>query len=348
MTSPRTTVAAVAELLGGEVRGDGELELTGVGSLEDAGPTELSFLARSDYRDQALASRAGCILTSPADDLGERTAIALDDPYRAFAKAIEHFHPEHRPPAGVSPRAEVADDAELGDEVHVGAFAVVGAGARVGARTVLHPGVVVGPGCTIGDDCTLHPGVVLYPGAELGDRVLAHAGVVIGSDGFGHALGGDGPLKIPHVGRVVVEDDVELGASTCIDRAVLGQTRIGARSKLDNLVQVAHNVQLGPRSILVSQSGVAGSTKLGEGCIVAGQSGVAGHLTLGDGVRVGAKSAVFEDVPDGQTVTGIPAISHAAWKKTAVLLRRLPDMIRRLRALERPRRGAAERTDDDD
>lgn len=333
--APTLTAAEVAEAVGGRLRGDGTRRLTGLAALDAAGPEQLSFLAKAAYRGQAEASRAGCILVGSDEQLPGRDVIACADPYRAFAVALRAFHPERSREPGVAGTASVSDAAELGEGVSVGPGAVVERGARIGARSAVLAGAVVGSGCRVGEDCVLHPKVVLYPGTELGDRVAVHAGAVLGSDGFGYASGPDGHYKIVHVGRVVVEDDCEIGAGSCIDRAVLGETRIGAGTKIDNLVQVAHNVRVGAGSILVSQSGISGSSTLGRGCVVAGQSGVAGHLSLGDGARVGAKSAVYDDVPAGETVTGIPAIPHARWKRLAASLGRLPDLLRRVRRLEK-------------
>ena len=333
---PRSlTAAEVTEAVGGRLRGDGARRLEGLAPLDAAGPEHLSFLANAAYRDQARGSRAGCILVSSEEELVERDVVVCADPYRAFALAMRLFHPEPQRAPGVAPGAAVSAEAELGEGVSVGPGAVVEAGARIGAGSALLAGAVVGEGCRVGEGCVLHPNAVLYPGTELGDRVTVHANAVLGSDGFGYASGADGHLKIPHAGRVVVEDDCEIGAGSCVDRAVMGETRIGAGTKIDNLVQVAHNVRIGAGSILVSQSGISGSSTLGRGCVVAGQSGVAGHLNLGDGARVGAKSAVYEDVPAGETVTGIPAIPHARWKRLAATLGRLPDLLRRVRRLER-------------
>lgn len=329
------TAADVAAAVGGRLRGDGARRLEGVAALEEAGPSQLSFLAKASYRALAEASRAGCVIVGTGDELPGRDVIACDDPYRGFALAMRAFHPDRVRPAGLAPSASIAEDAELGEGVHVGPGATIESGARLAAGCVVLPGAFVGSGARLGEGCVLHPNVVLYPGTELGARVVVHAGAVLGSDGFGYSSSADGHLKIPHAGRVVVEDDCEIGAGSCIDRAVMGETRIGAGSKIDNLVQVAHNVRIGAGSLIVAQAGISGSTTLGRGCVVAGQSGVAGHLQLGDGARVGAKSAVYENVPPGETVTGIPAIPHGKWKRLAVTLGRLPDLVRRVRRLER-------------
>jgi len=317
------------------LHGDPDLVLTGVAPLETAGPAHLSFLARPDYRARARESAAGCLILGSLDEAPGRSAIVAADPYRAFALAMRLFHLEPQRAAGVHDSAVVSSAAEVAADAHVGPLAVVSAGSRVGARTSILAGAVVGEGCVIGSDCVVHPGAVLYPGVVLGDRVMVHARAVIGSDGFGYASGADGHLKIPHAGRVVVEDDVEIGAGTCIDRAAMGETRIGRGTKIDNLVQVAHNVRLGAACLLVAQSGIAGSATLGDGVVLAGQSGVAGHLRLGDGARVAAKSAVLADVPAGEQVGGIPAIALPAWRRAATIFARLPDLLRRLQRLER-------------
>ena len=216
----------------------------------------------------------------------------------------------------------------------------VGERCRIGARAQIHAGVVVGDHCTIGADAILYPNVTLYPRTVLGERVIVHSGAVLGSDGFGFARDGEAHRKIPQVGWVEVEDDVEIGANTTIDRGTFGATRIGRGTKIDNLVQVAHNVQVGEHCLLVAQSGLAGSTRLGRAVTIAGQSGAAGHLSLGDGVKVGAKSAVLEDLPPGAFVIGHPAVDHRQWKRMQAALRRLPELLRRLRERRRdPREG---------
>ena len=329
------TAADVAAAVGGRLRGDGVRLLEGIAALDDAGPGQLTFLAQASYRSLAEGSAAGCVIVASDDDLPGRDVIVCEDPYRAFALAMQLFHPEPARAAGIAASASVAPDAELGEGVSVAAGAVVSSGAVLGAGCLILAGAVVGEGAKLGLGCVLHPNAVLYPGTELGARVVVHANAVLGSDGFGYSSGADGHLKIPHAGRVVVEDDCEIGAGTCIDRAVMGETRIGAGTKIDNLVQIAHNVRIGSGSLIVSQAGISGSTTLGRGCVVAGQSGIAGHLELGDGARVGAKSAVYESVPAGETVTGIPAIPHARWKRLAVTLGRLPELVRRVSRLER-------------
>ncbi|MGB6847460.1 MAG: UDP-3-O-(3-hydroxymyristoyl)glucosamine N-acyltransferase, partial [Thermoanaerobaculia bacterium] len=236
--------------------------------------------------------------------------------------------------------AIIGDGADVAASASVGAYSVIGRDSQIGEGATLHSHVVIGNHCVVGRDAILYPRVVLYDLCEVGARSILHSGVVLGSDGFGYALHEGRHEKLPHIGKVVVEEDVEIGANTTVDRGLVDETRLGAGSKIDNLVQVAHNVRLGRGCILVSQSGLSGSTRLGNGVVMAGQSGAAGHLELGDGAQVAAKSAVFKSVPSGKTVAGIPAGDAAGWRRQQALTRRLAEMFRRLRALETKVMGA--------
>jgi UDP-3-O-[3-hydroxymyristoyl] glucosamine N-acyltransferase len=331
---PSFTLAEIASHVGGAVDGDGDRRIAGLQPLDLAGPEDLSFLANPRYRDAAAASRAGAMLVRPADRVPGRDLILVDNPYTALAAALALFHPPERPPAGVSPQAVIGEEVIVGAGVSIGPLAVVGRATVVGDRVVLMPGVVLGDRVEIGADSVLHPGVVIYAGTVIGARVVIHAGTVIGSDGFGFGEEEGGRAKIPQVGIVRIEDDVEIGACTTIDRATFGATVIGRGSRLDNLVQVGHNVVVGEGSVLVAQTGIAGSTRLGRSVIMAGQSGAAGHLTIGDHAIVGAKSAVLQDLAARAFVLGHPAIDHRDWKRAQVAFRRLPDVLRRLNAIE--------------
>jgi UDP-3-O-[3-hydroxymyristoyl] glucosamine N-acyltransferase len=328
----------VAQAVGGVLRGRGDRLLSAIRTLDEAGEEDLSFLASARYRERARASRAGSILCTAADGLDGRDRIEVEDPYYALSQALRIFHPEPPPPAGIDPRAAIAADAVLGTGVSVGPFAVVGARCRIGQDAVIGPGAVVGDDVEIGAGTTLHAHAVVYRGCRLGARVVLHAGAVIGADGFGYAFHQGVHHKVPQVGDVVIEDDVEVGAGATIDRGALGSTVIGAGSKIDNLVMVAHNVVIGPGSILVAQSGVAGSTHLGKGVVIAGQAGVAGHLLVGDGARVAAKSAVLQDLAAGVTAAGIPAMPLPVWRRAQAAFARLPEILQRLRRLEGARR----------
>jgi UDP-3-O-[3-hydroxymyristoyl] glucosamine N-acyltransferase len=241
------------------------------------------------------------------------------------------------PPAGVHPTAVVAPTAEVAAGAHLGPYVVVGAGARVGAGAVLHAHVVVGDECEIGEAAVLHPHVVLYRGTRIGARSVLHAGTVLGADGFGYAYDAGVHHKIPQLGHVEIGADVEIGALSAVDRALLGASRVGDGTKIDNLVQVGHNVEIGRAAVLCGQAGIAGSTRLGDGVVLAGQAGVGGHLTIGDGVQVASKSAVYDDVAAGEAVAGIPAQPIGVWRRQQALARRLTDFWRRLRRLERAR-----------
>ena len=325
----------LAAAVGGAVEGDPSTLIDDVAPLESAGPRQISFLANPKYLRQALQARPGAVLAAPGIDLPGLNVVRVKDPYLAMARILALFHPPERIEPGVRVGASVGRDARIDPSAAVLEGVRVGDGVAIGPRTVLHPGVAVGDGCRIGADAVLHPNVTLYPRTVVGDRVILHAGVVLGSDGFGFAHDGTTPVKIPQVGNVVVEDDVEIGANTTVDRATFGSTVIGRGTKIDNLVQIGHNVVIGPGSILVAQSGISGSTKLGSGVVFAGQSGAVGHITIGDGSRVGAKSAVTHDLPAGSFVIGHPAVDARIWKRAAVAFGRLPEILRRLRRLER-------------
>jgi len=332
----------LAQRVGGRVRGNGERSIRGIATLDEAGQEELSFLTNPRYRSAAGRTRAGAVLVGAGTELSGPDLLEVDEPYRVLARLLELFHPTVPRAPGVSPDARVADDVRLGSDVRVEPFAVIGSGCELGDRVSVGAGSVLGEGCSLGSDTELRPRVVLYPGTRVGRRCLVHAGVVLGGDGFGFATTDGRHLKVPQVGCVVVEDDVEIGANSAVDRAMLGETRLGEGSKIDDLVMIAHGVRIGPRALLAAQSGIAGSARLGARATLAGQTGVAGHLELGDGVTVAAKSAVLGDLADGAFVCGVPAIDHRRWRRSQALFKKLPELRRDLRVL-RERIAAIER-----
>jgi UDP-3-O-[3-hydroxymyristoyl] glucosamine N-acyltransferase len=342
MAATTYTLAELAAKVGGEASGDAGVAIDRVAPLEDAGPGAISFFSNRKYRAAFEASRASAVVVEPGEDVpAGRTVLRAPNPYLVFAKLSTLFHPPRAAAAGASPQAFVHPTAQVDATAERMPCAFVGAGAVVGARTTLHPGVHVGEGARVGADCVVYPNVSIREGCVVGDRVILQPGCVIGSDGFGFAFDpegeGKGPrhYKVPQVGNVVVEDDVEIGACTCVDRAALGSTVIGRGTKIDNLVQIAHNVQVGPLSIIVSQVGVSGSTKLGMGVVLAGQVGVTGHLTIGDGARIAAQSGVMNDVEPGATMLGSPARPHAEAMRLYASMGRVPDLVKKVRDLEK-------------
>jgi UDP-3-O-[3-hydroxymyristoyl] glucosamine N-acyltransferase len=336
---PRVRSISLGELgaaLGLAVEGDGAFEVHGVASLAGAGPEDLSFARSAAYGKALSASRAGAVIAPPGLDAGGRPALRSPRPDLDFARAVALLAAEERPAPGVHPRAVVAPDARVDPSAHVAALAVVGARATVGPRTVLHPHAVLYPDVRVGADCVLHAGCVLREDVEIGDRVVLHAGAVLGADGFGYALDERGrPTKVPQVGRVVVEDDVEIGANATIDRATLGETRVRRNAKIDNLVVVSHNCDVGEDVLVAAQSGLAGSTTVGRGAILMGQTASAGHLAIGPAAFLGARAAVHKDLPAGARVWGAPALEERRWHKSVAAFARLPELMRRLRAVER-------------
>jgi UDP-3-O-[3-hydroxymyristoyl] glucosamine N-acyltransferase len=330
-------LAELAELGGGRVEGDPDRAVEAIRTLEAAGPQDLSFLKDPRYRAQAESSRAGALLVGPAlvDAVPGRDLLVVADPDYALARLVGVLHPPARREPGVHPSAVLEPGCAVDPTAHVGPYVVIGEGSRIGPGATVHAFVSVGRSCTVGEGAVLHPHAVLYDGTEVGPGSVVHAGVVLGADGFGYATHGGAHHKVPQVGHVVVEGDVEIGANSTIDRATLGETRIGAGTKIDNLVQVGHNVQVGRHCILCGQAGIAGSTRLGDGVVLAGQAGVSGHIQLGDRVQVAAKSAALSSVEPGTVVAGIPAIELRKWRRQAVMLSRLEEMSRRLRALEK-------------
>lgn len=332
--SPVFTLAELGDRLQVEVVGDGDRSITGVRALGEAGPEDLSFLHNRKYVREAQASRAGAVLVESAELLPGRDALVTPRPYLALARVLELYFPRLRPPVGAHPSAVVAVDAELGADVCVGPLVVVGEGVVIGDRSEIGAGCVLGRGVEIGADCLLHPRVVVEDGCRIGDRCILQAGAVIGADGFGFATVDGVHHKVPQVGIVVVEDDVEIGANVTIDRAALEVTRIGVGSKLDNLIQIAHNVELGGHCLLAAQVGIAGSTRIGDHVMFGGQAGVTGHVTIADGAMVAAKAAVFRALPRAQLYSGIPARPHDEWLRAHANLARLERLKERVARLE--------------
>jgi UDP-3-O-[3-hydroxymyristoyl] glucosamine N-acyltransferase len=327
--SPSLTLQELADRLGCRLEGDGTLEVSRVATLEAAQPGDVAFLSNKKYLGQVAVIAGEDLPGAPC------AILRAPDPYLAFSAAVSLFAPDERPAPGVSALAFVAPDAVLGPDVHVGAFAWIGAGVRIGARSIVHPHAVISPGVDLGEDCTIHAHVSIRERCRVGNRVILQNGAVIGGDGFGFAPRPDGTYqKIPQVAIVVIEDDVEVGANTTIDRPAVGETRIGAGTKIDDLVMVGHGVHVGRNVMLVSQVGVAGSTTIGDSVILAGQVGVAGHLHIGKGTRATAQTGIPHSLPDGSLVSGYPAIDNRDWLRASAVFRRLPELKKAVSALE--------------
>lgn len=335
------TLGQVAEAVGGRVSGDPALRLTGVESLERASASDLSWVADPRRVQEAESSAAGAFLVRSEQDAAGRPAVLVANPLAAFALWLGRIHPAARPKAGVSPRAHVHRTARIGRGASVASGASIGPGARIGARAVVAGGAYVGADAEIGEDTWVHPNATVLAGCRIGDRCAIHSGAVVGSDGFGYVWDGTAHRKIPQLGIVRVEDDVEIGANTTIDRATLGETVIGRGTKIDNLVQIGHNVVVGEHAILCGQAGIAGSSRIGARATLAGQAGVGDHATVGEGSTLTGQSGIptAGHVPPGAVLSGMPAAPHREFLKRAALIARLPELLRRLAALEKAAGG---------
>jgi UDP-3-O-[3-hydroxymyristoyl] glucosamine N-acyltransferase len=338
---PVLTLAELQARLGGTLRGDASVLIRGVASLEQAGADRIGFLVNAKYLPQARASRAGALIVSESlQDALPQPCLLVPNPHAAFARAAALLHPEPELPPGIDPGAIVADDAEIHPDARIGPGVVIGARARIGAGSVLHAACVIGPGAQIGEDCLLHPRVTVQHGCVVGNRVILHPGCVIGGDGFGLAWERDSEgghwSKVPQVGRTILEDDVEIGANTTIDRGALDDTVIEQGAKLDNLIQIAHNCRVGRHTAIAACAGIAGSTRIGAFCQIGGAAMIIGHLDICDRVTVSAGTFVAKDIREPGTYTSVqPLMRHEDWLKNAAHLRHLDKLAARVKALEK-------------
>jgi UDP-3-O-[3-hydroxymyristoyl] glucosamine N-acyltransferase len=338
----------IAERLACRLEGDGDLEIRRVAPIERAEPGDLTFIANPKYHVHLAVTRASAVIVPEAIEArGHAALLRTAQPYLAFARAVELLSEVKPPAAGVDRTSAVAADAQIGDGASIGAFVAIGPGASIGARTIVYPHVVIGAGARIGEDCVIHAHVSVRDRVEIGNRVVIQDGAVIGSDGFGFVKQDDGShLKIPQHAAVVVEDDVEIGANTTIDRPAVGETRIGAGTKIDNLVQIAHGVTVGRRVLFMSQVGIAGSTTIDDDVVLAGQVGVAGHLRIGKGVIATAQTGIPNSVDDQAFISGYPAIPNREWLKSSAVFRQLPILKKRVADLEQRLADLEEKLDE--
>lgn len=329
------TLAQIRDCVGGELHGASGTEVSGVSSLDLAGEGDLAYAASDRFEKAALASRAGAFVVGRLIETLRKPQLVVANPAYSFAVIAQRFFTAPYEPRGIAAAITRGHEVIIGPDVSIWPFVTLGDRSRIGARVTLYPGVFIGADCAVGDDCVLYPNVVVRESCRIGDRVIIHSGTVIGSDGFGYVQQEGRHHKIPQLGSVTIEDDVELGANVTVDRATFGHTVIKRGTKIDNLVQVAHNVTVGEDSILVAQVGIAGSTTLGHHVIVGGQAGLSDHIRIGDQVMIAARSGVARDLESKQIVAGSPAMPHTDWLRLQPLLTHLPEFRQQLRQLEK-------------
>jgi len=327
------TLLEIAAHLQGSISGNPHVVIHELKGIEEAREGDLTFIANPKYRDKLESTSASAVLVGPGTACPGKNLLIVDDPYVDFARLLQLFYAEDPPPAGIREGASIAPDAIVSPGAVIYPNVYIGSRAVVENGAILHPGVFIGPDARIGEGSILYPNVVVYRRCLIGKRVILHAGVIVGADGFGFVLPGQENAKILQVGIVQIDDDVEVGANTTIDRGTLDKTWIQKGVKIDNLVQIAHNVVIGEQAIIVSQVGISGSTKIGRSVIIGGQAGLVGHITIGDGAMIAAKTGVHEDVPPGQIVSGYPHMPHREWLRVAATLPKLPEMRRTISAL---------------
>jgi UDP-3-O-[3-hydroxymyristoyl] glucosamine N-acyltransferase len=333
---PSYRIEEIAGIVGGRVVGDGSIVIRGVAGIKEAVPGQITFLANPKYESYLASTKASAVIAVTGNGSFDGAVISIDNPYLAFLKVVRLFAetPLEKYERGVHPTAIIPESVKLGKEISIGAYVVLEEDVSIGDRTTILPLACVNEGARIGSDCLIYPHVTIREKCEIGDRVIIHSGAVIGSDGFGYARDGKEHHKIPQIGIVRIEEDVEIGANTTIDRATTGVTLIRRGSKLDNLVQIAHNVVIGENSVLAAQAGVSGSTELGKNVVLAGQAGLVGHIKIGDGAMVGAQGGVTKSIPAGTSVSGYPAREHSFARKICAATARLPDLLKDFRNLQ--------------
>ncbi len=336
MTFPASQIALLVQ---GRIEGNPDVQVSSFGKIEEAGEGQLSFLANPKYEDYLYNTRASVIIISESYQLRQpvtATLIRVADAYTAFATLLSKYQAmKQQQLQGIQQPSYIAPSASYGDNVFIGAFVYIGEQVSIGKNTKIYPGAFIGDNVVLGDDCMIHPGVKIYHDCRIGNRVIIHAGTIIGSDGFGFAPQADGSFqKVPQIGNVVIEDEVEVGANATIDRATIGSTLIHKGAKLDNLIQIAHNVEVGYSTVIAAQAGISGSTKIGNGVMIGGQAGIVGHIQLGDGAKVNAQSGVSKSIEPGKAVTGSPAFDYTSALRSQAVQRRLPDLEKRVKELE--------------
>lgn len=329
-------LAAIAQMVGGEVIGDPQKTVVGAAAFETAAPDEIALAGAPRYLKQIDATRAGALMVPLKFEAAGRNLVRVGNPAAAFARVLSVFHPLPRPAAGISPGAVIGGGFSVGLDPAIAPLVFIGENVTFGDRVAVYPGVFIGDEVFLGDDTTIFPNVTIMRRCRIGQRVIVNPGTVIGADGFGFAPEGERYRKIPHTGSVQIDDDCEIGALNTIDRATFGKTWIKQGVKTDNLVQIAHNVTIGENSVVVAQVGISGSTVIGRHAVLAGQAGIAGHLTLGDNVTVGPQAGVGKSIPSGEVVSsGLPAMAHRTWLRVVREVPRLPELARRLTDLEK-------------
>lgn len=329
------TLKQLAEIVGGTIIGNHDIMIKGVGSVMEAEEGTITFAETAELHKEAEKSGAAAVIVPMTISQSTRALIQVEHPRLAYAQIAHEFAPHPLVTGFIHPTCMIDPDAIVREEVSIHPYVVIDAGARVGQRTIIGPGVYVGKDVEIGEDCEIHANVVLEYGTKIGHRVIIHAGTVLGSDGYGFVSTREGHFKVPQLGNVIVEDDVEIGANVTVDRGAIGPTRIGRGTKIDNLVHLAHNVEIGEECLIVAQSGVAGSTKMGRRITMAGQTGIFGHVRVGDNVTLAARSVITNNVESGEFLSGFPAIDHNLDYRIKAAQRRLPDLLKQVRELEK-------------
>ncbi len=325
----------LAGLIGGTVSGNADVDITGVSGINEARKGDITYVLNLDtLKDSRGLNASAVILKEEVKGLRASMVIA-DNPQYAFARALEVFYVKPGIPGGISEKALIGSDVVTGSDITIHPNAYIGKGAQIGSSVTISPGAYIGEGAVIGNGSFIHPRVTIREKVTLGKNVIVHAGTVIGADGFGYVLEQGRHHKIPQVGSVIIEDDVEIGANAVIDRGTVGNTVIGQGTKIDNLVQIAHNVKIGKNCIIIAQAGISGSVEIGDGVVLAGQVGVRDHIKIGNGAMIGAQSGIGSDIPGGQAYSGSPAIPHVSWLRSQSIYAKLPEVIKRLQKLEK-------------